>query len=133
MDFLVYLSGQDKIKPPTGSGRRERISVHHDELITGVDFFFSVHELLNVQSVLGVIVRGELVVGVLGQIVLVRKKRSDTTQLQNTLAAIQNRKLIYARKVFAKLLKILSVRWAVTSGVGGVVGVDSFFSQSLTS
>jgi hypothetical protein len=38
---------------------------------------------------------------VLRQIVLVRKKRSDTTQLQNTLAAIQNRKLIYARKVFA--------------------------------
>jgi len=40
---------------------------------------------------------------VLRQIVLVRKKRSDTTQLQNTLAAIQNRKLIYARKVFATL------------------------------
>jgi len=40
---------------------------------------------------------------VLRQIVLVRKKRSDTTQLQNTLASIQNRKLIYARKVFATL------------------------------
>jgi len=40
---------------------------------------------------------------VLRQIVLVRKKRSDTTQLQNTLAAIQNRKLIYARKVFATM------------------------------
>ena len=58
--LLVYLSGQDKIKPPTGSGRRERISVHHDELITGVDLFLSVHELLNVQSVLGVIVGGVL-------------------------------------------------------------------------
>jgi len=32
-----------------------------------------------------------------------RSPRSDTTQLQNTLAAIQNRKLIYARKVFATL------------------------------
>jgi hypothetical protein len=40
---------------------------------------------------------------VLRQIVLVRKKRSDTTQLQNTLASIQNRKLIYARKVFATM------------------------------
>jgi len=40
---------------------------------------------------------------VLRQIVLVRKKRSDTTQLQNTLASIQNCKLIYARKVFATM------------------------------
>lgn len=36
----MYLSGPGKIKPSTGSGRRERISVHHDELITGVDFIF---------------------------------------------------------------------------------------------
>ena len=43
------------------------------------------------------------IIGVLCQIVLVRKKWSDTTQLQNTLAAIQNRKLIYARKVFATM------------------------------
>ena len=57
--WCTFLTGI-KIKPPTGSGRRERISIHHDELITGVDFFFSVHELLNVQSVLGVIVGGVL-------------------------------------------------------------------------
>ena len=41
LDFLVYLSGQDKIKPPTGSGRRERISVNHNKFIIGIDFFFS--------------------------------------------------------------------------------------------
>lgn len=53
VDLLVYLSGQDKIKPPTGSGRRERIGIHHDELITGVDFFFSVQIFFNIEGVLG--------------------------------------------------------------------------------
>ena len=76
--LLVYLSGQDKIKPPTGSGRRERISVHHDELITGVDFCFSVQILFNIEDVFGVVVRGQLVVRVLGQVVLVRKKGAHT-------------------------------------------------------
>ena len=87
----VYLSGPGKIKPPTGSGRRERISVHHDELITGVDFFFSVQIFFNIEGVFGVVVRGQLVVGVLGQVVFVREKRSDATQLQNALAAVQHR------------------------------------------
>ena len=95
--LLVYLSGQDKIKPPTGSGRRERISVHHDKLITGVDFFFAVQIFFNIEGVFGVLVRGELVVGVLGQVVLVRKKRSDATQLQNALAAVQHRQLVPAQ------------------------------------
>ena len=89
--LLVYLSGPGKIKPPTGSGRRERISVHHDELITGVDFFFSVQIFFNIEGVFGVVVGGQLVVGMLGQVVLVRKKWSDTTQLQNALAAVQHR------------------------------------------
>ena len=80
-----------KIKPPTGSGRRERISVHHDELITGVDLFFSVQIFFNIEGVFGVVVGGQLVVGMLGQVVLVRKKWSDTTQLQNALAAVQHR------------------------------------------
>ena len=61
VDFLVYLSGPGKIKPSTGSGRRERISVHHDELITGVDFFFAVQELLDIECVLGIIIGGVLV------------------------------------------------------------------------
>ena len=87
----VYLSGQDKIKPPTGSGRRERISVHHDELITGVDFFFSVQIFFNIEDIFGVVIRGQLIVGVLGQVVFVRKEGAHTTQLQNALAAVQHR------------------------------------------
>ena len=95
--LLVYLSGPGKNKPPTGSGRRERIGVHHDELITGVDFFFSVQIFFNIEGVFGVIVRGQLVVRVLGQIVLVRKKRSDAAQLQDALAAVQHRKFVSAQ------------------------------------
>ena len=89
--MLVYLSGQDKIKPPTGSGRRERISVQHEKFISGLDFFFAVQIFFNIEGVFGVVVGGQLVVGMLGQVVLVRKKWSDTTQLQNALAAVQHR------------------------------------------
>ena len=89
--LLVYLSGQDKIKPPTGSGRREQISVHHDELITGVDFFSSVQIFFNIEDIFGVVIRGQLIVGVLGQVVFVRKEGAHTTQLQNALAAVQHR------------------------------------------
>ena len=101
----VYLSGPGKIKPPTGSGRRERISVHHDELITGVDFCFSVQIFFYIEGVFGVVVRGQLVVGVLGQIVLVRKKRSDAAQLQDALAAVQHRQLIPAHELFCHNVK----------------------------
>ena len=87
----MYLSGLDKMKPPTGSGRRERISVNHNKFIIGIDFFFSVQILFNIEGVFGVVVGGQLVVGMLGQVVLVRKKWSDTTQLQNALAAVQHR------------------------------------------
>ena len=87
----MYLSGQDKIKPPTGSGRRERISINHNKFIIGIDLFFAVQIFFNIEGVFWVVVGGQLVVGMLGQVVLVRKKWSDTTQLQNALAAVQHR------------------------------------------
>ena len=97
VDFLVYLSGPGKIKPPTGSGRRERISVQHEKLISGLDFFFAVQIFFNIEGVFGVIVRGQLVVGVLGQVVLVAQKRAYTPQLQDALAAVQHRQLVPAQ------------------------------------
>ena len=68
-----------------------------------MDFFFSVQELLDIEGVLGVIVGGELVVGVLGQVVLVAQKRAHAPQLQDALAAIQNCQLIPAHKFFATM------------------------------
>ena len=35
----MHLSDRGKIKPPTGSGRRERISVNHNKFIIGIDSF----------------------------------------------------------------------------------------------
>ena len=93
----MHFSDRDKLKPPTGSGRRKRISVHHDEGIIRVDFFFSVQELLDIECVLGVIIGGVLVVRVLGQVVFVRKERSDATQLQDALVAIQHSYFIAAQ------------------------------------
>ena len=49
------------------------------------------HWAVTIEGVFGVVVGGQLVVGMLGQVVLVRKKWSDTTQLQNALAAVQHR------------------------------------------
>ena len=87
----MHFSDRDKLKPPTESGRRERISVHHDELISGVDFFFSVQIFFNIEDIFGVVILGQLIVGVLGQVVFVRKEGAHTTQLQNALAAVQHR------------------------------------------
>ena len=93
----MYLSGPSKIKPPTGSGRRERISVHHDELITRVDLFFSVQIFFNIEGVFWVVVRGQLVIGMLGQVVFVAQKWAYTPQLQDALAAVQHRQFIPAQ------------------------------------
>ena len=125
----MYLSGPSKIKPPTGSGRRERISVNHNKFIIGIDFFFSVQIFFNIEDVFGVIVRGQLVVGVLGQIVLVRKKRSDAAQLQDALAAVQHCKLVPAQQFVAHLLERSAVTGAIATGVRGVEGINRFFAQ----
>ena len=95
--LLVYLSGPGKMKPPTGSGRRERISVNHNKFIIGIDFFFAVQIFFNIKGVFGVVVRGQLVVGMLGQVVLVRKEGAHTPQLQDALAAVQHRQLVPAQ------------------------------------
>ena len=109
--MLVYLSGLSKIKPPTGSGRRERISIYHDEGIIRVDFFFSDQELLDIEGVLGVIIGGVLVVRVLGQVVLVAQKRAHTPQLQDAFAAIQHCQLIPAHKFFATMSSDELKKW----------------------
>ncbi|EFQ05406.1 hypothetical protein HMPREF9436_03104, partial [Faecalibacterium cf. prausnitzii KLE1255] len=44
--WCTFLAGI-KIKPPTESGRRERISINHNKFIIGIDFFFSVQIFFN--------------------------------------------------------------------------------------
>lgn len=94
-----------------------------------MDFFFSVQELLDIEGVLGVIIGGVLVVRVLGQVVFVRKERSDATQLQDALAAIQHRQFIPAHELVAEFLVVGAIAWAIATGIGIVVAVDGFLAE----
>ena len=94
-----------------------------------MDFFFSVQELLDIEGVLGVIIGGVLIVRVLGQVVFVRKERSDATKLQDALAAIQHRQFIPAHKLVAEFLVVGAIAWAIATGIGIVVAVDGFLAE----
>ena len=95
----MYLSGLIKIKPSVQSDRRERISIHHNKRIAGVDFYFRVKIFFNIKRILGVVVGGQFIVWMLGQIVLFTQKGAHTAQLQDALSAIQHSKLIAAHIV----------------------------------
>ena len=62
----VYLSGLIKIKPSVQSDRRERISIHHNKRIAGVDFYFRVKIFFNIKRIFGVVVGGQFIVWMLG-------------------------------------------------------------------
>ena len=67
------------------------------ELQPGLEIAF------DVKGVFRVGVSGVLVVGVLGDVVLVRQKRAHTTQLQDALAAVHDGQLILAHKLFTTM------------------------------
>ena len=67
------------------------------ELQPGLEIAF------NIKGVLRVVVGGVLVVGVLGDVVLVREERSRTPQLQNALAAVHDGQLVLAHQLFATM------------------------------
>ena len=67
--------------------------------LIGLEFQPCGQECFNVKSVLIIRVGSVLEIGVLGNVVLVRKKRTHTAQLENTLAAIHNSKLILAHQL----------------------------------
>ena len=71
--------------------------------LIGLEFQPCGQECFNVKSVLIIRVGSVLEIGVLGNVVLVRKKRTHTAQLENTLAAIHNSKLILAHQLFATM------------------------------
>ena len=59
----------------------------------------------------------------------IAQKWPDTAQLQDTLAAIHDRKLVPAHKLFPGLLVRCAKGWALPSRVRSVIQVDGFFSQ----
>ena len=69
----------------------------------GFEFQPCGQECFNVKSVLIIRVGSVLEIGVLGDVVLIRKERTHTAQLEDTLAAIHNSKLILAHQLFATM------------------------------
>ena len=87
------------------------------ELQPGLEIAF------DVKGVFRVGVSGVLVVGVLGDVVLVRQKRAHTTQLQDALAAVHDGQLILAHKLFPQFLIVERVGSLPPTALTGVVGV----------
>ena len=69
----------------------------------GLEFEPSGQERLNVKGVFGVRIGCELKIGVLGDVVLVRKERPHTTQLEDTLAAVHDGQFVLAHKLFTTM------------------------------
>ena len=96
-----------------------------------MDFFFSVQELLDVECILGIIVGRELIVGMLGQIVLVREKRTHSSKLQDALAAVQHGQLVPAHKLVTKFLVVGAVAGAVAASIRIVEAIDRLLAKCL--
>ena len=100
----VYPGAWDKTKDPQmRAGGSEFVGVHHVVHVRRFEFQPAVEELLDVKEVPLVVIAGQLVVGVLGQVVLVREEGPDAPQLQDALAAIHNGQLVPAHKLFATM------------------------------
>ena len=61
----------------------------------------AVEILLDVEHIFLVVVPCQLIVGVLGQVILVGEKRPDAAQLEDALAAVHDGQFIPAHKFFA--------------------------------
>ena len=92
--------------------------------LIGLEFQPCGQERFNVKSVLFVCVGCVFEIGVLGDVVLIRKERTHTAQLEDTLAAIHNSKLILAHQLFATMssdeLKKLSKKSTFDSSVSNI-------------
>ena len=95
----------DKITPFKSGTKLSALCVYFIYIadLIGLEFQPCGQECFNVKSVLIIRVGSVLEIGVLGNVVLVRKKRTHTAQLENTLAAIHNSKLILAHQLFATM------------------------------
>ena len=77
--------------------------------------------LLNIEVILRVGIGQIPVVRVLGYVVLARHKRTHTTKLEDTFAAVEDGKLIYRCKVFTELLIIERVGNLSASALAGII------------
>ena len=74
-----------------------RVGIYHIVHVRRFEFEPAVKKLLNVKEVLLVVVAGQLVIGVLGQVILVGQKRPDAPQLQDALTAVHDSQFVPAQ------------------------------------
>ena len=121
----------DKITPFKSGTKLSALCVYFIYIadLIGLEFQPCGQECFNVKSVLVVRVGSVLEIGVLGNVVLIRKERTHTAQLEDTLAAIHNSKLILAHQLFPQFLIVERVGSFPATALSGVVGVDGFLAQ----
>jgi len=79
--------------------------------LIGLEFQPCGQECFNVKSVLIVRVGSVLKIGVLGNVVLVRKERAHTAQLEDALAAVHDSQLILTHQLFATMSSDEFKKW----------------------
>ena len=115
----MYTTTDDKQKAPWvpegyGSGF---IGLYYIVDVRRFEFQAVIEKLLDVEHILLVVVAGQLIVGVLGQVVLVRQKGPNAAQLEDALAAVHDRKFIPAHEFMPGLLVRCAVAGAVAAGI----------------
>ena len=95
----------DKITPFKSGTKLSALCVYFIYIadLIGLEFQPCGQECFNVKRVLVIRVGSVLEIGVLGNVVLIRKEWTHTAQLEDTLAAVHNGKLILAHQLFATM------------------------------
>ena len=106
-----------------------QVGVHYIVHVRRFELEPAVKKLFNVKEVLLVVVAGQLVIGMLGQVVLIREERPHTPQLQDALSAIHDGQLIPAHEFVTRLLVRCAVAGTVAASVRCVVNVDCLFPK----
>ena len=95
----------DKITPFKSGTKLSALCVYFIYIadLIGLEFQPCGQECFNVKSVLIIRVGSVLEIGVLGNVVLIRKERTHATQLEDALVSVHRRKLILAHQLFATM------------------------------
>ena len=102
--------------------------VHIVDLI-GLEFQPSRQKRLNIKGVFGVRIGCVFEIGVLGDVVLIRKEGPHTAQLEDALAAVHDGQLVLAHQLFPQFLIVERVGGFPPTALAGVVGVDGLLAQ----
>ena len=121
----------DKITPFKSGTKLSALCVYFIYIadLIGLEFQPCGQECFNVKSVLVIRVGSVLEIGVLGNVVLIRKERTHATQLEDALVSVHRRKLILAHQLFPQFLIVERVGGFPATALSGVVGVDGFLAQ----